>query len=164
MLEEFETEMRKQLKRQSAAHREHLTDVLDAHTTKLNAEHKTDLEEKLRRERLLHGNELAKVSSHLRGVESVVDSVSNVERNSRKTQELWLAVQSLNAVLNEDMFNGRTKNLWPEIASIAKLAGDSFIQDGFLVLLLKICEVVESQCEKFSESHQFCIFISNGTD
>ena len=125
LLEEFEIEMRKQLKRQSAAHREHLADVLEAHTSKLNAKHKTNLEEKVRREKLVHGNEMSKVLSYLRGFESLVDSVSDVEKKNRRTRELWLAVQSLNSVLNEEIVSGRTKNLWPEISSIAKLAGIS---------------------------------------
>ena len=125
MLDEFEIEMRKQLKRQSAAHREHLADVVEAHTSKLNAEHKADLEEKVRREKLIHSNEMSKLLSYLRGFESLVDSIGDVEKKNRRTRELWLAVQSLNSVLNEELVSGRTKNLWPEISSIAKLAGIS---------------------------------------
>jgi len=125
LLEEFEVELRKQLKRQSAAHREHLADVLEAHTNRLDAEHKTDLEEKLCRERLVHGREISKVVSHLRGIESIIDLIGDAEKKSRRTQELWLAVQSLSSVLSKEAFSGRTRSLLPEITSIVNLAGSS---------------------------------------
>ena len=112
------------MKRQSAAHREHLADVLETHTNRLNAEHKTDLEEKLCRERLMHGREVSKVVSHLRGIESTIDLIGDAEKKSRRTQELWLAVQSLSSLLSKEAFSGRTRSLLPEITTIARLAGN----------------------------------------
>lgn len=111
------------MKRQSAAHREHLTDVLQAHTEKLIAEHKRTVEQELRRQKLIHDNEMNEVASHLHGIESMIDTVIDAEKKNSKTREFWLAVQSLASVLNEESPSGRTKNLMPELAAISKLAG-----------------------------------------
>eukprot|EP00794_Sanderia_malayensis_P005163 gene5163-5815_t len=101
----YENEMKKQLKRQSAAHREHLNDVLQTQATQLSQEHQKELEKELTNQKHLHVEELAQVSAHLKGVESMIESVVDVETKNRKTRELWLAVQSLGSVLNDDVSN-----------------------------------------------------------
>ena len=134
LLNEFEGEIRKQLKRQSAAHREHLADVLEAHTEKLSADHKIHLAHELNRQKLVHGNEMTKIVSRLYGVESLMDLVDGAERKNKKTRELWLSAQSLNCVLNKEFHGGKTKNLLPEIGSIAKISGKSALR-AFLSFL-----------------------------
>ena len=157
--------MRKQLKRQSAAHRDHLTDVLQTHAEKLAAEHKEELEQELRRQSLEHGSEMNEVMSHARGVGSMIDSVIDVEKKNRRMRDLWLAVQSLSSVLNEERSAGRTKNLLPEIGAIAKHSGDFRFFFGLSFRLLCICSLMcilfKRVFDKFSPHRVSSIFAAS---
>ncbi len=111
------------MKRQSAAHRDHLNDVLQTQAAQLTSEHQEELTRELSNQKQVHVEELTRVSAHLKGVESMIDSVVDVETKNRRTRELWLAIQSLGSVLNDDIDGGRTRNLLPEVMSIYKLSG-----------------------------------------
>ena len=126
----YENEIKNQLKRQSAAHREHLSDVLQVQAAQLASEHEQNRNKEISTQKQMHVDELARVAAHLHGVESMIGSVVDVEKANRETRELWLAVQSLGSVLHEEGRQGRTRNLMPEILSIHKLAGQLFLSNS----------------------------------
>ncbi len=122
----YENEIKKQLKRQAAAHNELLDDKLRSQSELLTSEHQKTLDNEISKQQAIHFDELSRVAAHLKGVESVIDSVVDAASKNREAKELWVAVQSLGSVLSEEAANGRTRSLLPEMMSIHKLAGEYF--------------------------------------
>ena len=131
----YESEIKAQLKRQAAAHRDHLADVLNVQAHELNEKHDEELTEKLTEEKIRHLDEVEKKVAKIHGIESMLTTVVDVEERNRKARKLWLAVQSLNSALATTTEDGRTKSLMPEMMAILKAAGKC-TESNFLVIIM----------------------------
>ncbi|CAL1533798.1 unnamed protein product [Lymnaea stagnalis] len=99
-LMKIETEVRKQLSRQAAAHSDHLKDVLTIQQQQLGKEFNRELNAKLLEEREKFQSEVASWISRLKGIEAAVDARAAGEKLARSAQNLWLACISLTSAIN----------------------------------------------------------------
>nr|Q3KR86.1 RecName: Full=MICOS complex subunit Mic60; AltName: Full=Mitochondrial inner membrane protein; AltName: Full=Mitofilin; Flags: Precursor [Rattus norvegicus]AAI05842.1 Inner membrane protein, mitochondrial [Rattus norvegicus] len=102
----MENEMRTQLRRQAAAHTDHLRDVLKVQEQELKFEFEQDLSEKLSEQELeFHRRSQEQMDNftldintayaRLRGIEQAVQSHAVAEEEARKAHQLWLSVEAL---------------------------------------------------------------------
>ncbi|NXY16016.1 MIC60 protein, partial [Atrichornis clamosus] len=104
--EVMESEMRTQLRRQAAAHTDHLRDVLKIQEQDLKVEFEQNLSEKLSEQemqfRRLTQEQLDNFTldintayARLKGIEQAVESHAVAEEEARKAHQLWLSVEAL---------------------------------------------------------------------
>ncbi|XP_060043284.1 MICOS complex subunit MIC60 isoform X1 [Erinaceus europaeus] len=102
----MENEMRTQLRRQAAAHTDHLRDVLRVQEQELKYEFEQDLSEKLGEQELQFRRlsqeqvdnftlDINAAYARLRGIEQAVQSHAVAEEEARKAHQLWLSVEAL---------------------------------------------------------------------
>lgn len=102
----MENEMRTQLRRQAAAHTDHLRDVLKVQEQELKYEFEQDLSRKLSEQELeFHRRSQEQMDNftldintayaRLRGIEQAVQSHAVAEEEARKAHQLWLSVEAL---------------------------------------------------------------------
>ncbi|KAM4707850.1 MICOS complex subunit MIC60 isoform 2-T2 [Discoglossus pictus] len=108
--EVMEAEMRTQLRRQAAAHSDHLKDVLNVQEQELKAEHQQSLSEKLSDQemqfRRLSQEQLDSFTldintayARLKGIEEAVEGHAVAEEEARKAHHLWLSIEALKFTL-----------------------------------------------------------------
>ncbi|XP_069543593.1 MICOS complex subunit MIC60 isoform X1 [Brachyistius frenatus] len=106
----MEAEMRTQLRRQAAAHTDHVQDVLKVQDQELRAEAQQVLSSKMleqeTRYRQLSQEQLDNFTldmntayARLKGMEEAIDSHVVAEEESRKAHQLWLSVEALSYTL-----------------------------------------------------------------
>nr|XP_046261407.1 MICOS complex subunit MIC60 [Scatophagus argus] len=106
----MEAEMRTQLRRQAAAHTDHVQDVLKVQEQELRADAEQILSSKLleqeTRNRQLSQEQLDNFTldmntayARLKGMEEAIDSHMVAEEKARKAHQLWLSVEALNYTL-----------------------------------------------------------------
>uniref|UniRef100_T1IIE3 MICOS complex subunit MIC60 n=1 Tax=Strigamia maritima TaxID=126957 RepID=T1IIE3_STRMM len=93
--EDFEQELRTQLRRQAAAHSDHLQDVLQTQQAELQAEFNKELEEKMGTARREFEANLSRSYARLHGIEEGIKARADLNKTARMSQNLWLACQSL---------------------------------------------------------------------
>ncbi|KAM4554985.1 MICOS complex subunit MIC60 isoform 2-T2 [Odontesthes bonariensis] len=108
--EVMEAEMRTQLRRQAAAHTDHVQDVLKVQEQELRAESEQVLSSKML-EQETHYRQLTQEQldnftldmntayARLKGMEEAIDSHLVAEEEARKAHELWLSVEALSYTL-----------------------------------------------------------------
>ncbi|XP_049611949.1 MICOS complex subunit MIC60 [Syngnathus scovelli] len=120
--EVMEAEMRTQLRRQAAAHTDHVQDVLKVQEQELKAETEQVLSSKLLEQetkyRQLSQEQLDNFTldmntayARLKGVEEAIDSHAVAEEEARKAHQLWLSVEALNYTLKTADAGSPTKPL-----------------------------------------------------
>jgi len=119
-----EHHLQEELKIQFKAHQQDIHDASEKLESELTAQYKTELELMLNEQEYRHNHEIMNNLSHLRGIESKIGDVLEVDRRSKKNQHLWAAVLALNIALNDISENGRTKELTPEISDILQCNDD----------------------------------------
>lgn len=108
--EVMEAEMRTQLRRQAAAHTDHVQDVLKVQEQELRADSEQVLNSKMleqeTRYRQLNQEQLDNFTldmntayARLKGMEESIDSHVIAEEEARKAHQLWLSVEALNYTL-----------------------------------------------------------------
>merc|ERR1719394_1457148 len=100
--EEMENEVRSQLRRQAAAHADHVKDVIEVEKSELQRKHDHELEERISGERSAHHKELSSLAGRVDGIKVVVGQRADLEAKVRQAQELWLASKALNLALSTD--------------------------------------------------------------
>merc|ERR1712226_21315 len=100
--EEMENEVRSQLRRQAAAHADHVKDVIDVEKSELQRKYDHELEETISRERSAHQKEISSLAGRVDGINVVVGQRAEVEAKISKAQELWLASKALYLALSND--------------------------------------------------------------
>merc|ERR1712018_664872 len=88
--EEMENEVRSQLRRQAAAHADHIKDVAEVEKSELKRKHDHELEENISMERSAHQKELSSLAGRVDGIKVVVGQRAELEAKISKAQELWL--------------------------------------------------------------------------
>ena len=94
--------VRSQLRRQAAAHADHVKDVIEVEKSELQRKHDHELEESISRERSAHHKELSSLAGRVDGINVVIGQRAELESKIRKAQELWLASKALNLALSTD--------------------------------------------------------------
>ncbi|XP_076308223.1 MICOS complex subunit Mic60-like isoform X1 [Tachypleus tridentatus] len=93
--EELELELRQQLRRQAAAHNDHLQEVLFAQQKEMDRKHELNLKDKLLQEKTRQLSELADAITKLKSIEVTLKAHEQLDTAARKAQQLWLACQAL---------------------------------------------------------------------
>lgn len=124
--EEFEHELRQQLRRQAAAHSDHLQEVLLTQQKELSRKHDEELKEKVLQERTRQLSEMAESMRKLKGIEDTLKAREELDEAAKKAQKLWLACQALKQSVkcsrpDEEGF-GQPKPLDNEITAIEEAA------------------------------------------
>jgi len=115
--------VRSQLRRQAAAHADHVKDVLDVQSSELQRKHGLILEEQLSKERSAHLKELTALTGRVEGIKNVVRQRSQLESKIREAQELWLACKALTLALSiENPADGILPPLKKEVGVLKKVA------------------------------------------
>nr|XP_057919674.1 MICOS complex subunit MIC60 isoform X1 [Doryrhamphus excisus]XP_057919675.1 MICOS complex subunit MIC60 isoform X1 [Doryrhamphus excisus] len=108
--EVMEAEMRTQLRRQAAAHTDHVQDVLKVQEQELKAEAEQVLNSKLLEQETQYRQlsqehldnftlDMNAAYARLKGMEEAIDSHVVAEEEARKAHQLWLSVEALNYTL-----------------------------------------------------------------
>lgn len=84
-----------QLKRQAAAHTDHLNEVLSVQQQELTRKHDNERELQLSQVKLAHSEELAKWLGMARGIQQSVRDRADVDHLAREVRNLWMAAHSL---------------------------------------------------------------------
>ncbi|XP_013785078.1 MICOS complex subunit MIC60-like [Limulus polyphemus] len=124
--EEFEHELRQQLRRQAAAHSDHLQEVLLSQQKELSRKHDEELKDKLLQEKTRQLSEMAESMSKLKGIENTLKAREELDKAAKKAQKLWLACQALKQSVKsgrpDEEGYGQPKPLDREITAINEAA------------------------------------------
>uniref|UniRef100_A0A8C6DUF1 MICOS complex subunit MIC60 n=1 Tax=Moschus moschiferus TaxID=68415 RepID=A0A8C6DUF1_MOSMO len=132
----MENEMRTQLRRQAAAHTDHLRDVLKVQEQELKYEFEQDLSEKLAEQELQFRRlsqeqvdnftlDINTAYARLRGIEQAVQSHAVAEEEARKVHQLWLSVEALRYRMKTASANLPTVPLGSAVEAIRVSCSDS---------------------------------------
>ncbi|XP_019487042.1 PREDICTED: MICOS complex subunit MIC60 [Hipposideros armiger] len=132
----MENEMRTQLRRQAAAHTDHLRDVLRVQEQELKHEFEQDLSEKLAEQELQFRRlsqeqvdnftlDINTAYARLRGIEQAVQSHADAEEAARKAHQLWLSVEALKYSLKTASADLPTVPLGHAVEAIKATCSDS---------------------------------------
>lgn len=138
----MEAEMRTQLRRQAAAHTDHVQDVLKVQEQELRADAEQVLSSKMleqeTRYRQLSQEQLDNFTldmntayARLKGMEEAIDSHVIAEEEARKAHQLWLSVEALSYTLKSADINSPTVPL----ESAAQAVRDSCKDNDFALAL-----------------------------
>jgi len=122
--EELEGDIRAQLRRQAAAHSDHLHDMLGVQEAELNRKHGHTLSEQLYNTNTKHLEDLSSLSGTVTGLTTSLQGRAQQDKDAVLAQQLWVACSGLEASL------GTLKPIMGEVARVKTVAspGDSFVQ------------------------------------
>ncbi|NXI58614.1 MIC60 protein, partial [Chloroceryle aenea] len=134
--EVMESEMRTQLRRQAAAHTDHLRDVLKIQEQELKVEFEQNLSEKLSEQemqfRRLTQEQLDNFTldintafARLKGIEQAVESHAVAEEEARKAHQLWLSVEALKYCMKTGSGDSPTEPLGSAVKAIKASCSDN---------------------------------------
>ncbi|XP_030001133.1 MICOS complex subunit MIC60 isoform X2 [Sphaeramia orbicularis] len=134
--EVMEAEMRTQLRRQAAAHTDHVQDVLKVQEQELRTEADQVLSSKLLEQETLHRQlsqeqldnftlDMNTAYARLKGMEEAIDSHVIAEDEARKAHQLWLSVEALNYTLKTAEGDAATKPLQSSAQAVRDSCADS---------------------------------------
>jgi len=159
--EEAEAEMRAQLRRQAAAHSDHLADVVSVQEAELSRNHSRELDEKLSSARTEYVTSLAGLSGTVSGITSSLQARAMADRASMVAQSLWLACTGLNTSLSLGQteavtWEGKMKPLAEEVGKIKGVVGEG---DEFVDVVLSTISPVALERGVYTEDslkERFC--------
>ncbi|XP_015200467.2 MICOS complex subunit MIC60 isoform X1 [Lepisosteus oculatus] len=134
--EAMEGEMRTQLRRQAAAHTDHLRDVLKVQEQELKAEAQEELARKMSEHdthyRRMTQEQLDNFTldmnaayARLKGLEQAIESHTVAEEEARKAHQLWLSVEALSYALKAVEGDSPTEPLESAVQTIRASCGDN---------------------------------------
>ncbi|KAG0712639.1 MICOS complex subunit MIC60 [Chionoecetes opilio] len=150
MKEELEGELRAQLKRQAAAHSDHLADVLHVQGNELDNKWSSILQDKVQHEKDTYFSSLARIQGQLDGLKSALGQRADVDKAAFSARELWLSCESLrnalrNAADGAPSWEEQLKPLHDHIAAIKKAAGGGESNPYVAVVLGSLSEEAETR-------------------
>ncbi|XP_062903127.1 MICOS complex subunit MIC60 isoform X2 [Mobula hypostoma] len=133
--EVMEAEMRTQLRRQAAAHTDHLRDVLKVQEQEFKGKYKEELQQKLSEYEMQYRRlsqeqldnftlEMNAAYSRLKGIEKAMESHVIAEEEARKAHQLWLSIEALQYTLKTASGDSPTEPLQNAIEAITNSCGD----------------------------------------
>ncbi|XP_040573285.1 MICOS complex subunit MIC60 [Lepeophtheirus salmonis] len=93
--EEMEAELRTQLKRQAAAHFDHLNDTRDIQEKEISRKYQRELHETLLKESSTQKAKMAEMTGAYEGLVTALEKRGNADKNILYAQNLWLAATNL---------------------------------------------------------------------
>ncbi|NXX39460.1 MIC60 protein, partial [Tricholaema leucomelas] len=134
--EVMENEMRTQLRRQAAAHTDHLRDVLKIQEQELKVEFEQNLSEKLSEQELQFRRltqeqldnftlDINTAYARLKGIEQAVESRAEAEEAARKAHQLWLSVEALKYCMKTASGDSPTEPLGSAVQAIKASCSDN---------------------------------------
>lgn len=143
--DEMEKEMRTQLRRQAAAHADHINDVLEVQSKELERLHERALEAVAANERAGYKRELSRIKGTLDGLDKALDDKTFMNNAAVESQELWLACVALQKALK----SGDSRiSLEPKVKAIeAAVKGSTIFENDELItsLLSSIPKAAKSE-------------------
>ncbi|NXW47423.1 MIC60 protein, partial [Nyctiprogne leucopyga] len=144
--EVMESEMRTQLRRQAAAHTDHLRDVLKIQEQELKVEFEQNLSEKLSEQemqfRRLTQEQLDNFTldintayARLKGIEQAVESHAVAEEEARKAHQLWLSVEALKYCMKTASGDSPTEPLASAVKAIKASCSDNAFTEALTAAL-----------------------------
>ncbi|KAM9193812.1 MICOS complex subunit MIC60 isoform 2-T2 [Mergus octosetaceus] len=144
--EVMESEMRTQLRRQAAAHTDHLRDVLKIQEQELKVEFEQNLSEKLSEQemqfRRLTQEQLDNFTldintayARLKGIEQAVESHAVAEEEARKAHQLWLSVEALKYCMRTASGDSPTEPLESAVNAIKASCSDNAFTEALTAAL-----------------------------
>ncbi|KFO72530.1 Mitochondrial inner membrane protein, partial [Cuculus canorus] len=144
--EVMESEMRTQLRRQAAAHTDHLRDVLKVQEQELKVEFEQNLSEKLSEQemqfRRLTQEQLDNFTldintayARLKGIEQAVESHAVAEEEARKAHQLWLSVEALKYCMKTASGDSPTEPLESAVKAIKASCSDNAFTEALTAAL-----------------------------
>ncbi|KFV99391.1 Mitochondrial inner membrane protein, partial [Eurypyga helias] len=144
--EVMESEMRTQLRRQAAAHTDHLRDVLKIQEQELKVEFEQNLSEKLSEQemqfRRLTQEQLDNFTldintayARLKGIEQAVESHAVAEEEARKAHQLWLSVEALRYCMRTASGDSPTEPLESAVKAIKASCSDNAFTEALTAAL-----------------------------
>ncbi|NXA06403.1 MIC60 protein, partial [Sapayoa aenigma] len=144
--EVMESEMRTQLRRQAAAHTDHLRDVLKIQEQDLKVEFEQNLTEKLSEQemqfRRLTQEQLDNFTldintayARLKGIEQAVESHAVAEEEARKAHQLWLSVEALKYCMRTATGDSPTEPLGSAVEAIKASCSDNAFTEALTAAL-----------------------------
>ncbi|NXV03678.1 MIC60 protein, partial [Cettia cetti] len=144
--EVMESEMRTQLRRQAAAHTDHLRDVLKIQEQDLKVEFEQNLSEKLSEQemqfRRLTQEQLDNFTldintayARLKGIEQAVESHAVAEEEARKAHQLWLSVEALKYCMRSSTGDSPTEPLGSAVKAIRASCADNAFTEALTAAL-----------------------------
>ncbi|XP_066041447.1 MICOS complex subunit MIC60 isoform X5 [Chamaea fasciata] len=144
--EVMESEMRTQLRRQAAAHTDHLRDVLKIQEQDLKVEFEQNLSEKLSEQemqfRRLTQEQLDNFTldintayARLKGIEQAVESHAVAEEEARKAHQLWLSVEALKYCMRSGTGSSPTEPLGSAVKAIKASCADNAFTEALTAAL-----------------------------
>ncbi|XP_078079655.1 MICOS complex subunit MIC60 isoform X2 [Mustelus asterias] len=142
--EVMEAEMRTQLRRQAAAHTDHLREVLKVQEQEVKGKYQEELQQKisdyeiefrrLAQEQLDNFTlDMNAAYSRLKGIEQAMESHAIAEEEARKAHQLWLSIEALQYTLKTASGDSPTEPLQKALEAITNSCGD----DKFTQALVK---------------------------
>ncbi|NXQ51776.1 MIC60 protein, partial [Anthoscopus minutus] len=144
--EVMENEMRAQLRRQAAAHTDHIRDVLKIQEQDLKMEFEQNLSEKLSEQemqfRRLTQEQLDNFTldintayARLKGIEQAVESHAVAEEEARKAHQLWLSVEALKYCMRSGTGDSPTEPLGSAVRAIKASCADNAFTEALTAAL-----------------------------
>ncbi|XP_030348933.1 MICOS complex subunit MIC60 isoform X2 [Strigops habroptila] len=144
--EVMEGEMRTQLRRQAAAHTDHIRDVLRIQEQDLKVEFEQNLAEKLSEQeiqfRRLNQEQLDNFTmdintafARLKGIEQAVESHAVAEEEARKAHQLWLSVEALKYCMKTASGDSPTEPLESAVKAIKASCADNAFTEALTAAL-----------------------------
>lgn len=138
----MEAEMRTQLRRQAAAHTDHVQDVLKVQEHELKAEAEQVLSSKLLEQETLYRQlaqeqldnftlDMNSAYARLKGMEDAIDSHVVAEEEARRAHRLWLAVEAL----SHSMIPAEGESSTRPLQESAQVVRDSCFDNEFALAL-----------------------------
>ncbi|KAJ1213592.1 hypothetical protein NDU88_001226 [Pleurodeles waltl] len=132
----MEAEMRTQMRRQAAAHSDHLKDVLNIQELELKAELQRDLFEKLSDQEMEFRQrsqeqldnftlDINTAYARLKGIEQAIEGHAVAEEEARKAHQLWLSVEALKFTLKTASGDSPTEPLESSVQAIQSCCSDN---------------------------------------
>jgi mitofilin len=136
--EDAEGELRAQLRRQAAAHTDHLTDVLSVQEAELTRHHEHQMTEEMARLTSTQVASMASLSGTVTGLTEAIQARASSDSASLTSQSLWLACNTLNTTLTRGRVDATTweeklNPLVKEVGQVKVVAGDD---DKFVEVVL----------------------------
>ncbi|KAL4232096.1 hypothetical protein ACF0H5_009672 [Mactra antiquata] len=105
---QFELELRRELARQTAAHSDHLQEVLKVQEQKLTDAFEREMHMRVIEDREKFSVELSGWIARLKGIEEAVEARAESEMVAREAQALWLSCVALNGAIRNGNESGET--------------------------------------------------------
>ncbi|XP_030419314.1 MICOS complex subunit MIC60 isoform X2 [Gopherus evgoodei] len=144
--EVMESEMRTQLRRQAAAHTDHLRDVLKIQEQELKLEFQQSLSEKLSEQEMQFKRltqeqldnftlDINTAYARLKGIEQAVESHAVAEEAARKAHQLWLSVEALKYSMKTASGDSPTEPLECAVEAVKASCSDNAFTEALVSAL-----------------------------